>query len=497
MEKENSLFQQDQDRLSLDIIDRVKTSSNDKAFGIRDALLVKCRDTIENLNLELDEEKRSKKQLESHIKDLEHTTAVLEHKLRSQEVTLAELKEELELAHQSEETLKSDIKKLSSLKPLQEMQSHMSNTVKSLEHSLATLQEENMKLKSQLESEKARSRESVNWEKTDNDRLDLDKIELELEELYEKKHRCMIKDFEKKQEILREEMNHALDEIDIERQRYRDMYKATSDENNSLRQEIKYLQSMLQRKQNQLEKHSQQSLDQLQNILEIKSTEQTEEFKKAIEELEKEKNLLESLKSDLQKENFKLKEKVENLKDFEKKYENLNNEYFVLKANIFELEQKLKEQKTEKKEIGKNLEELRKVLIDKQPDSPHPDREVELVEIKYQALLQSEIQKRLKDKQSYKHNLMQYKEAFLDKLRVKEEKISRLESEVPELLCEINYLKSKINENLNESDRRIVNADTARVINKQKLKSKISELNQGVKSIESGIITLESRFSKY
>ena len=307
----------------------------------------------------------------------------------------------------------------------------------------------------------------------------------------------MIKDFEKKTEILREEMNHALDEVDVERQRYRDMYKATSDENNSLRQEIKYLQSMLQRKQNQLEKHSQQSLDQLQNILEIKSTEQNDEFKKAVEELDKEKNLLEAIKADLQKENFKLKEKVENLKEFELKYEDLNNEYFVLKANVFELEQKLKEQKVQKKEISRNLEELRKVLIEKQPDSPRAGREAELVEIKYQALLQAEVQKRLKDKQSYKQNLMQYKEAFLEKLRVKEDKISRLESEIPELLCEVNYLRSKINENLNESDRRIVNADTARVRNKQKLKSKISELNQGVKSIETGIITLESRFSKY
>jgi chromosome segregation ATPase len=495
MEKENSFLSQDHDKLSLEAIDRVKTASNDKAFGIRDALLVKCRDTIESLNLELEEEKRTKKHLESQIKDLEHTNAILEHKLRSQEVSILELKEQIDQLLRSEEQIKSESQKLS-FKQLQEVQTHMSNTVKSLEHSLSTLQEENLRLKNQLESEKARSRESgENRKSLDNDRLDLEKIELELEELYEKKHRHMRKDFEKKQEILREEMNHALDEIEIERKRYQEMYKASVDENNNLRQEIKYLQSMLQRKQNQLEKHSQQSLDQLQNILEKKNLEQCEEFRKALDEVENEKSLLECLKNDLQKENFRLKERVESLEDFEKKYENLNNEYFVLKANIFELEQKLKEQKNEKKVIGKNLDDLRKVLID-EPDSSEA-RKTELVKIKYQALLQAEMQKRLKDKQDYKQHLIEDKEAFLAKLRVKEERILQLESEKKELLCEINYLRCQIVDDLHQSDRRIVNADTARVISNQKLKSKFSELNQGVKSIESGIITLESRFSKY
>ena len=463
MEKENSLFQQPQEKLTPDLINQLKPLSNDKAFGIRDALLVKCRDTIENLNIDLDEEKRNKKQLQSQIKDLEHKNALNEHKLRSQDFTLNELKEQLEQAQQSEEIFKSEIKKLSSLKPLQEMQAHMMNTVKSLEHSLNTLQEENKKLKNQIELEKARFKDLETWENRDDDRIDLEKIELELEELYENKHRCMIKDFEKKQETLRDEMNRALNEIDIERQRYLDMYKATSDENNSLRQEIKYLQSMLQRKQNQLEKHSQQSLDQLQNILEIKASEQNEEFKKTIQELEKEKNLLESLKNTLQQENFRLNEKIEKLK----KYEDLYQDYPALKNNIFDHEQNAKDKNKEKKDLSKNLEEINYVYLSKESEYRQDDLDFNIPESKYQALLQLEIEKRLKDKQSYKNNLMQYKEAFVKKIKIKDEKISRQDLEINELLCEIKYLNCKISEDLIVSDSRIINADAIRSVNKE------------------------------
>lgn len=454
MEKDHFNTSFDPEDVSIDAPDRPKFSINDKAFGIRDALLVKCRDTIESLNQELDDEKHSKKQLESKIHDLEHTQTILEHKLRSQEVTIVELKEELDSVSNVNEHYKLELKKNSALKPLQEAQVHMTNTVRSLEHSLNTLQEENFKLKAQLDSEKARSRDSIDSRRSaENDKSDFQKIEYELEELYEKKHKSMIKEFEKKQEILKNDLNSAIDEVEVERQRYQEMYKATVEENNRLRQEIKYLENMLQRKQSQLEKHSQQSLDQLQNLLEKKNNEQAESFKKIIFELENE-------KSELEDEIFRLKEKIESFEESQKNFESLNNENFLLKANIIELEQKLKNQKSEKKLMNKNIDELRKVLIDNESDFGQENRRVELVKIKYQALLQSEMQKRLKDKQSYKDHLIQDKEAFLSKLRAKDEKIARLENEKNDLLYKFNCLQGQ---RFDESDKRIINADTARV----------------------------------
>lgn len=452
----------DPDDLSVELKDRSKYSANDKAFGIRDALLVKCRDTIESLNQELEDEKRSKKQLENQIQDLEHSQTILEHKLRSQEILIIELKEELDSSQNETEHYKLELKKFSALKPLQEAQVHMTNTVRSLEHSLNVLQEENSKLKAQLESEKLKSRESIDSRKSvEYEKVDLEKFEYELEELYEKKYKSMIKEFEKKQEMLKDELNNAIDKIEVERQRYQEMYKSTVDENNELRQEIKYLQNMLQRKQSQLEKHSQQSLDQLQNILEKKNYEQAEGYKRLVAELEKEKIGLEREKSELEDEVFRLKDQIDSMSEFQKNYENLNSEHFVLKANILELEQKVQTQKSEKKKMNKNIEDLRKVLLENEPDSTQENRKIELVKIKYQALLQSEMQKRLKDKQSYKEHLIQDKEAFLSKLRAKDEKIAKLESEKTELIYKLNYIQ---NQKLDDSDRRIVNADTVRVI---------------------------------
>ena len=206
MEREASSIIFEADRFSSESSDRLKNIPNDKAFGIRDALLVKCRDTIENLNIELDEEKRSKKHLESKIKELEHANKLLDQKVRQQELHIQEINEELELSISSNDQYKAELKKFQNLKPLQEAQTHMQSTVKSLEHSLAVLQEENLKLKQQLENEKARIIElesDSQYRRTsyDEDRLDLEKIELELEDLYEKKHKCMIKDFERKQDI--------------------------------------------------------------------------------------------------------------------------------------------------------------------------------------------------------------------------------------------------------------------------------------------------------
>ena len=471
MEKDLNTILSEADRMVSESSERLKSVPNDKAFGIRDALLVKCRDTIENLNIELDEEKRCRRHLESKLKDLEHSNGLLEDKLRQQESQMFDLSEELELSVVSNEQYKAELKKFQSLKSVHEAQTHMQSTLKSLEHSLATVQEENAKLKQQLENERARPKE-YKTEQSDSlyfrdsyeeERMDLEKIELELEELYEKKHKCMIKDFEKKQEALREELTVAIDEIEIERERYHELYKTTVEENTQLRQEIKYLQSMLQRKQSQLEKHSQQSLDQLQSIMEKKGNEESLAYKVLISELEKEKNFidnqkteLENQKIELENEIFSLREMIKNSTQVQERKENFASETSSLKQKVNELKSALNDQVHE----NKNL------LQETDGETNLESRKVELVKIKYQNLIQSELQKRLRDKQEYKQHLIQDKEAFLSKLKMKDDKIEKLEAEKNEL---INALKNS-EENITDSqvysrerEKRIMAEDTARV----------------------------------
>ncbi|OMJ89809.1 hypothetical protein SteCoe_7986 [Stentor coeruleus] len=442
----------------------------DKAFGVRDALLVKCRDTIESLNNELDEERRSRKILELKVKELENGLGILEHKLRQQNTEIEELKVEIELRDTSIEQYENEIKKLQSLKPLHEAQGHMQSTMKSLEHSLSTLQEENLKLKQQLEAEKARSKEmkaetleNRSRRSIENERLDLEKIEQELEELYDKKHKCMIKDFEKKQEVIKEELTSALDEVDSERQRYQEMYKASNDENTQLRQEIKYLQNMLQRKQSQLEKHSQQSLDQLQSILEKKNNEETEAYKLLINTLEKEKADAEAEKIALEHEVSRLKDHVEDTHIYLRSSEEVRSECIIMRKKVLELEKSLQAEINEKQYLSQSLEDMKKIIQGSDNDTYQESRKIELVKLKYQTLLQAELQKRLRDKQSFKQHLIQDKEAFLTKLRAKDEKIASLESEKQELLATIDYIEERRNEVI-DRDSRIVNEETARVL---------------------------------
>ena len=469
MEREASSIIFEADRFSSESSDRLKNIPNDKAFGIRDALLVKCRDTIENLNIELDEEKRSKKHLESKIKELEHANKLLDQKVRQQELHIQEINEELELSISSNDQYKAELKKFQNLKPLQEAQTHMQSTVKSLEHSLAVLQEENLKLKQQLENEKARIIElesDSQYRRTsyDEDRLDLEKIELELEDLYEKKHKCMIKDFERKQDILKEELTNAIDEIELERQRYHDMYKNTVEENNQLRQEIKYLQNMLQRKQSQLEKHSQQSLDQLQTIMEKKNTEENQAYKNLVSALENEKNSIENEKQELENEINRLKDFIRNNTDTQANLDEIMNENNELKLIIKQNDARLQEKAQENMFLNKSIEELKGIVHELESENTQDPKNIELVKYKYQNLLQSELQKRLRDKQDFKHHLIQDKEAFLAKLKQKDDKIAKLEQEKQDLQYRIEMYE-QINSEYPSvmKEKRIVPEDTAMV----------------------------------
>jgi hypothetical protein len=412
--------------------DRFKSGSNDMAFGIRDALLVKCKDTIESLNVELHEEKHAKKLLESRIKDLEQNLSIAQHKLAQQENYIEDLKAEIEENEVLAEEYKEEVKRMQAMKPIHEAQMHMQSTVKSLEHSLSTLQEENAKLKQQLNAEKARQKEnSESREKksTGKERISLENIENELEELYEKKHQSLIKEFEKKQEYLKDDLENAISDIEKERERYEEMYKIQVNENNSLRQEIKYLENMLQRKQSQLEKHSQQSLEQLQQILENKKHEETEAYESLIYGLEKEKNDIELAKIDLENELFFVKQRLTT--------ENSAETIKSLKEEVAELQEHLKEEIKEKQDMRKSLDDLKKCLNEPISESIPDSRQVELVKLKYQTMLQAEMQKRLKDKQNYKENLIRDKEAFISKLKSKDERIQALEAQNSSLLHQI------------------------------------------------------------
>ena len=501
MEKELNNILQEADRVVSESSERLKSIPNDKSFGIRDALLVKCRDTIESLNLELDEEKRIKRGLESRIKDLEHQNNVLEHKLRQQEAHINDLVEELEQSMVSNQDFKAEKKIFESLKPLNEGQTLVQTSLKSLEHSISTLQEENSKLRQQLENERARIRETDSQSIDENfteERIDLEKIEIELEQLYEKKHKCMIKDFEKKQETLKEELNNAIDEIEIERKRYQGMYIEMVEENNQLRQEIKYLQNMLQRKQSQLEKHSQQSLDQLQTILEKKGTEENLGYKNMIGQLEKEKNILEGQKSSLEAQVYKLQETIEVNKSLESSYDNLFNENLGLKNRIQELERVLKDETQEKSFLTQNIEEMKKLVQDSANESLQDPRKQELIKLKYQTLIQSELQKRLRDKQNFKQHLIQDKEAFLAKLRTKDEKIAKLEAEKAELLYKFSLFDIRnFDDDFSTKEKRFISEDTARLINNQNLSNKYSNAIQSVRPSEKASLDLETRNLKF
>lgn len=473
MEKDLNNILQEADRVASESSERLKSLPNDKAFNIRDGLLIKCKNTIESLNIELEGEKKLNKKLENKLKDLEIINNTLEYKLKKSENQINDLKEEIEELISSNEQYKAELQKFSSIKSPNEAQSHMVSTLKSLEYSLSVVQEENAKLKQQLETERARLKE-IRTEQSNSDyikesfseeRLDLEKIETELEHLYEKKHKCMIKDFEKKQETLKAELINAIDEIEIERERYHSMYKVSLDENTQLRQEIKYLQNMLQRKQNQLEKHSQQSLDQLQNLIEKKGIEEILAHKTLVSDLENNLQSLENDKIELEKEISRLKQIISNTDIMQDSQEHLLNENRSLRLKIQELESLLKEEAQENKYLSKSLDEMKKMIQESETESLQEPRKAELIKLKYQTLLQSELQKRLQDKQAFKQHLIHDKEAFIAKLKVKDDRISKLEAEKTELLCEINYLERNNAENsFIEKEKRIMAEDTARVI---------------------------------
>ena len=276
------------------------------------------------------------------------------------------------------------------------------------------------------------------------------------------------------------------------------MYIEMVEENNQLRQEIKYLQNMLQRKQSQLEKHSQQSLDQLQTILEKKGTEESLGYKNMIGQLEKEKNILEGQKSSLEAQVYKLQETIEVNKSLESSYDNLFNENLGLKNRIQELERVLKDETQEKSFLTQNIEEMKKLVQDSANESLQDPRKQELIKLKYQTLIQSELQKRLRDKQNFKQHLIQDKEAFLAKLRTKDEKIAKLEAEKAELLYKFSLFDIRnFDDDFSTKEKRFISEDTARLINNQNLSNKYSNAIQSVRPSEKASLDLETRNLKF
>jgi hypothetical protein len=133
-----------------------------------------------------------------------------------------------------------------------------------------------------------------------------------------------------------------------------------------------------------------------------------------------------------------------------------------MRKKVLELEKALQAEINEKQYLSQSLEDMKKIVQDSDNDTYQESRKIELVKLKYQTLLQAELQKRLRDKQSFKQHLIQDKEAFLTKLRAKDEKIASLENEKQELLATIDYIEERRCEVI-DRDSRIVNEETARV----------------------------------
>jgi DNA repair exonuclease SbcCD ATPase subunit len=129
-------------------------ASDESAFGIRDGLLVKCRNAIEviftqNLHIEIEEERRKRREIENLYREVKSNNLSLEHKLKetSKKLTIAnqdleilsaeilELKREMK--HLDDKTKKQDIKQLSSTQSLMNQNSDLLVEIEDLKSKLA------------------------------------------------------------------------------------------------------------------------------------------------------------------------------------------------------------------------------------------------------------------------------------------------------------------------------------------------------------------------
>lgn len=129
-------------------------ASDESAFGIRDGLLVKCRNAIEviltqNLHIEIEEERRKRREIENLYREVKSNNLSQEHKLKetSKKLTVAnqdleilsaeilELKREIK--HLDDKTKKQDIKQLSSTQSLMNQNSDLLAEIEDLKSKLA------------------------------------------------------------------------------------------------------------------------------------------------------------------------------------------------------------------------------------------------------------------------------------------------------------------------------------------------------------------------
>lgn len=80
----------------------------DSAFGMKDVLLIKCRDTIENLYEEIELQKRQRRDAELCCKELEVKNLTLEKRTKELTTKLLSYKEELDMLVEQKENFEKE-----------------------------------------------------------------------------------------------------------------------------------------------------------------------------------------------------------------------------------------------------------------------------------------------------------------------------------------------------------------------------------------------------
>ncbi|CAG9325311.1 unnamed protein product [Blepharisma stoltei] len=510
---------------------RTLTRSPDKAYDNRDSLLRQCRDTIEVLTADIEEEKRQRKQAELTAKELEFKNRSLENKAKILEEKIEGLNDDIDSLADANTYLQGELNKYqienfnSSEQALSDQLNEARDKILKLESSLTIFQSENSKLKTQCEANKSvisRLESEVYGYKISHEDLEanakkLQTMETELEDLYEKKHQDLKSDYDKKHN----EMRTNIEELRKEKEMYMALYKDATEENSQIRNENKFLQNMLERKQQQLEKHSQETLETIQEMIGRKSDVNISERLKELEEenaiLKEELNYMHE-QLDL-KEKHKLKEDEsdwnisQELSRVLEKESEAQQEVQRLNLKIETLENTLRGERNEKKMLSSSIERMQKV-IDAQNEELKGNisldisiqRQMEILKSKYQAELRAEMEKRLKDKQDYKKLLIQDKEAFNRKIDLMQSKIKALEIENQNYSEQISELKSnkfleisKENDELNEIRLNLSTEREKRIIaerSAKKIKERLNGVGKGVKALEDEILSMETRVQR-
>ncbi|CAG9322379.1 unnamed protein product [Blepharisma stoltei] len=464
------------------------SSPSQKSLNTKDELLLRCRETIESLNDEIENQKQQRREVELYCKEIELKNQSLETKIKELNFRTNSLSEENEKILNQKNNLEQE------LGYIKRNDGKYSQKIGEVQSELEKEKTENISLKQQLNEKVEALRETSGI---------LQGFEMKIKKLEEQIDLATqeAEEWRQKYEDAEFKCDRLTSQVKIAEAVIQNLKKAQEDCQSSLQQE----KQVLQQREKEMKEKYQNYEQKIKKMYMTRENELKQELKKTIEEIQQGVELSSAEYQKTRNENLNLKEIIKKYQDKEFEYQNVLKDTSAFEAEIANL-QKIIEELNEKLISGQqkyqkhmdSYNETEKTLYEKLEIK---EKEIESLKkelnncvvnleenLSLKLLLEEqakqlkirdiEIQRFLSQEKEYEYNIAKMKENHLQELK----KLSYTYED------KIDALKSTIKQKLRKEFEDLVDKSSKA---SKKLEIELNELKTKVKSQENVIEELE------